>query len=144
LVQRVTGAHVSVEEVEVARIGPGLVVLLGVARDDSHAVAAALADATASLRVFAGADGGPERSVVETGGEILVVSQFTLMADTRRGNRPSWSAAAPPAAAKPLVDNYVTALRRHLPRVVTGRFGAHMQVTLTNDGPMTVMMERTE
>ena len=141
LLQRVTEAAVSVDGDEIGRIGPGLVALIGVGRDDTHADARTLAAKTAALRVFDGSEGGAERSIVDIGGEVLVVSQFTLMGDTRRGNRPSWSAAAPPQVAEPLVHAYVDALRRLVPNVAEGRFGAHMHVTLTNDGAVTVMLD---
>jgi D-tyrosyl-tRNA(Tyr) deacylase len=142
LLQRVTEASVRIDGEEIARIGPGLLAMVGVGRDDTVAHARALAATTAALRVFAGQDGGPERSVTDTGGAVLVVSQFTLMADTRKGHRPSWSGAAPPHVAQPLVGAYVDALHAHVRNVVTGRFGADMQITLTNDGPVTVILER--
>lgn len=141
LLQRVAEAAVSVHGEEIARIGPGLVALIGVGRDDTAADAQALAVKTAALRLFDAVAGGAERSVVDVDGEVLVVSQFTLMGDTGRGNRPSWSAAAPPPIAEPLVQAYADALKRHVRRVATGRFGSHMQVSLTNDGPVTIMLE---
>jgi D-aminoacyl-tRNA deacylase len=140
LLQRVRHAHVSIDGATIAQIPHGLVALVGVAHDDTHTHADQLARKTSALRVFPGLDGGPERSVVDVGGAVLVVSQFTLMADTQRGNRPSWSGAAHPSVAELLVDAYAVALRRHVASVVCGRFGANMQVSLVNDGPMTLML----
>lgn len=140
LLQRVAGASVRVAGRRIARIGPGLVVLLGVRRGDREADAEALAARTADLRIFPDGAGRMNRSIRESGGEILAVSQFTLYADTRRGRRPGFSDAAPPAEAEPLYDGYVRALRRELggDRVRAGRFAAEMRVTLVNDGPVTV------
>lgn len=132
----------TVDGVEIARIGPGLVAFVGVGIDDREVDARALAAKTAALRIFGGAGRGKERSVVDVAGDVLVVSQFTLMGDARRGNRPSWSGAAPPDRAEPLVHTYAEALRESVPRVAVGRFGADMAVTLTNDGPVTILLER--
>ena len=136
VVQRVTEAWVGVEGEEVARIGAGLLVLVGVTHGDDEAAARVLARKVHELRVLAG-----ERSAVETGAPLLVVSQFTLYGDTRRGRRPSWSAAAPAALAEPLVDALVAELRSRGAPVATGRFGASMQVGLVNDGPVTLLLE---
>jgi D-tyrosyl-tRNA(Tyr) deacylase len=138
LVQRVSRASVTVEPdaEEVAAIGPGLLVLLGVHRDDGEEEADRLARKLGSLRVFEDEDGRRNRSVADVGGEVLCVSQFTLLGDTRRGNRPSFVDAAPPALAEPLYERVRRALGAS-----GGRFGAHMQVTLVNDGPVTLLVE---
>jgi D-tyrosyl-tRNA(Tyr) deacylase len=116
--------------------GEGLVVLVGVTHDDTDADARRLAAKVHELRVLEG-----ERSAADSGAALLVVSQFTLYADTSRGRRPSWSAAAPAAAAEPLVEEVVRELRRRGADVQTGRFGAHMEISLVNDGPMTVIVD---
>lgn len=137
VVQRVSAAAVSVAGVDVGRIeGPGLVVLLGVTHDDTAERAAKLADKIFGLRILDG-----ELSCADTGAPLLVVSQFTLYADTRKGRRPSWSAAAPRPISEPLVEDFVAALRYRGAHVETGLFGAMMQVTLTNDGPVTLVLE---
>jgi len=141
LVQRVTEARVRVGDEIVGEIGPGLCVLVGVTHDDDETVAAKLARKLWNLRVFPDADGVMGRSVAETDGELLVVSQFTLYADTHKGRRPSWSAAAPPEAAEPLCGALVAELRRLGATVATGRFGADMRVALENDGPVTLLLE---
>ena len=135
VVQRVQRAEVTVDGQVVGAIRePGLLVLLGVTHGDTEAVADRLADKTWQLRVLDG-----ERSCADAGAPLLVVSQFTLYADTRKGRRPSWSAAAPGPVSEPLVEAYVAALRRRGAHVETGRFGAHMEVTLVNDGPVTLV-----
>jgi D-tyrosyl-tRNA(Tyr) deacylase len=134
LVQRVSRAAVRVDDEIVAEIGPGLLVLLGVAHDDDEAAADRLAEKVRALRVFADADGHINEALGER--QILCVSQFTLYADTRRGNRPSFAAAAPSQLAEPLYERFCAragALR--------GVFGAHMEVELVNDGPVTLMLE---
>lgn len=141
LVQRVTTAAVTVDGAEVARLSPadgghGLVVLVGVGHDDDTARAATLARKVWTLRIL-----DEERSASDVAAPILVVSQFTLMADTRRSRRPSWSAAAPRTVAEPLVDEFAEALRALGAEVQTGVFGAHMQVSLVNDGPVTLLVE---
>jgi D-aminoacyl-tRNA deacylase len=137
VVQRVTRARVTVAGEVVGRIDrPGLVVLVGVTSDDTSAVASALARKVADLRILRG-----ERSALDEGGPVLVVSQFTLYADTRKGRRPSWSAAAPGPVAEPLVDAFASALRDLGLEVATGRFGADMAVELVNDGPVTLLLE---
>jgi D-tyrosyl-tRNA(Tyr) deacylase len=141
LVQRVTSASVSVAGAVVGAIGDGLLVLLGVTHADDAAVAAKLADKVWQLRVFDDDAGVMNRSAAELGHALLVVSQFTLYGDTRRGRRPSWSAAAPPEVAEPLVDAFVGALRSLGARVETGVFRAEMEVALVNDGPVTVLVE---
>lgn len=140
LVQRVSEARVLVDGEVVGEIGPGLCVLVGVTHGDDEARAAAVARKLWNLRIFDD-DGVMGRSAAEIGGEVLVVSQFTLYGDTRKGRRPSWSAAAPPAVAEPLCDVVVAELRRLGATVATGRFGAHMRVALENDGPVTLLVE---
>jgi D-tyrosyl-tRNA(Tyr) deacylase len=140
VLQRVTEASVSVDERCVAAIGPGLVALVGVATGDRREVSDRLARKTAHLRVF-GDTPGAERSVLDVGGEVLVVSQFTLLADTRRGNRPSWSGAAPADEAAGLVAAYADALAAEGVPVATGRFGSRMTVRIANDGPLTILLD---
>ena len=142
LLQRVTRASVSVNGAEIAKIGVGLVVFLGVEKNDNVDHATWLAQKTASLRVFPNDQQQMDRSIVDTGGAVLVVSQFTLAADVRKGNRPSFSSAADPLAAEPLVDHFVESLRQRVERVETGSFGADMQVSLVNDGPVTLLLHR--
>ena len=125
----------------VGRIGPGLCVLVGVTHTDTTAEAAKLADKAWNLRVMADEAGVMNRSVAEAGGEVLVVSQFTLYGDTAKGRRPSWLAAAPPEHAEPLVDAVVAALRDRGATVATGRFRTDMAVELVNDGPCTIWLE---
>jgi D-aminoacyl-tRNA deacylase len=141
LVQRVTSARVRVDGDVVAEIGPGLCVLVGVTHDDDETTAEKLAAKVWNLRVFADADGQMNLPVGSVGGQILVVSQFTLYGDTRRGRRPSWVAAAPPDVAEPLVTAFAEALRRLGASVATGRFRADMAVELVNDGPVTLLLE---
>ncbi len=136
VVQRVTVASVTVGGDVVGRIGPGLCVLVGVTHSDGPGEAERLAAKIHELRVLAG-----ERSALEVGAPLLVVSQFTLYGDTRKGRRPSWTAAAPRAHAEPLVEHVVATLRRRGAHVETGVFGADMQVALVNDGPVTVLVE---
>lgn len=142
VVQRVTSAVVTVGGEEVGRIGPGLCVLVGVTHDDDEAVADKVADKLWHLRVFDDDAGVMNRSVADVRGEVLVVSQFTLYGDTSAGRRPSWIAAARPERAEPLVDRVVARLRQLGATVATGRFRAEMQVTLTNDGPVTLILDR--
>jgi D-tyrosyl-tRNA(Tyr) deacylase len=136
VVARVTRAAVRVDGATVGEIGTGLLVLLGVHRDDGPAAAPLMARKLHELRILDG-----ERSCAETGAPLLVVSQFTLYGDTRKGRRPSWSAAAPPDRARPLVDAVVDALRERGATVATGLFGAPMAVESVNDGPFTVLVE---
>ncbi|HEX7254925.1 MAG TPA: D-aminoacyl-tRNA deacylase [Gaiellaceae bacterium] len=140
VVQRVAEARVLVDGEGVAEIGAGLCVLLGVAREDDEGEAVRLADKVAKLRVFENEDGRFDRSVVDAGGAALVVSQFTLIADTAKGNRPSFSGAAPPEQAEPLYESFCAALRGLGVDVATGRFGARMAVELVNDGPVTIVL----
>lgn len=139
--QRVRWATVAVGDQVVGRIGPGLCVLLGITHDDSPAAARRMAEKVRNLRVFDDESGVMNRSVVDAGGEVLVVSQFTLYGDTARGRRPSWSAAAPPDKAEPLVEAVVEELRRLGVPVATGRFRAEMVVELANDGPVTLLLD---
>jgi D-tyrosyl-tRNA(Tyr) deacylase len=132
---------VSVDGRVVGRCGHGLLVLLGVERDDGAHAAARLASKIARLRVFENDEGRFDRSLVDVGGGALVVSQFTLIADTAKGNRPSFAHAATPEVAEPLVDAFVAALRADGVRVETGRFGARMAVNLVNDGPVTIVLD---
>jgi D-tyrosyl-tRNA(Tyr) deacylase len=141
LLQRVKSAHVEIGDERVGEIGDGLLALVGIAEGDSEADAELLARKTLSARLFAEGDRPFHLSVVERGGSILVVSQFTLYGDLRRGNRPSWSTSAPPEAAEPLVTTYAAALREGGAVVEQGRFGANMQVSLVNDGPVTLMLD---
>ena len=135
--QRVSRASVTVDGEVVGRIdSPGLLVLLGVTHDDTDRDAGRLADKIWSLRILEG-----ERSCSDQNAPLLVVSQFTLYADTRKGRRPSWNAAAPRPVSEPLVDSFVTALRSRGATVATGHFGSHMEVDLTNDGPVTLILD---
>lgn len=138
--QRVTSARVTVGGSEVGAIGPGLCVLLGVTHADDLDRAERMAAKLWHLRIFDDDAGLMNRSVGDAGGEILVVSQFTLYGDTTRGRRPSWVAAAPPEQAEPLVEAVVAELRALGATVATGRFGADMQVALVNDGPVTLIV----
>ncbi len=139
--QRVTEARVRVGDEVVGEIGPGLCVLLGVTHTDDDAVARKVADKLWNLRILDDADGVMNRSVADAGGALLVVSQFTLYGDARKGRRPSWTAAAAPEQAEPLVEAVVAALRGLGAPVETGRFRADMQVELVNDGPVTLLVE---
>ncbi len=142
LVQRVAEASVTVGEETVGRIGRGLLVLVGVAHDDTAADAAYLAQKVTALRIFDDAQGVMNLDVRQVGGELLVVSQFTLLASTRRGNRPSYVAAAPEAVSRPLYEAFVHETERLTGRrTATGRFGADMQVALVNDGPVTIWID---
>jgi D-tyrosyl-tRNA(Tyr) deacylase len=137
VVQRVTAASVTVDGVVVGAIDrPGLVVLVGVTHDDGAEHVERLSRKVAELRILR-----EERSAVDVGAPVLVISQFTLYADTRKGRRPTWNAAAPGHVAEPLVDAFAQALRGRGLEVATGRFGADMAVTLTNDGPVTLLLE---
>lgn len=141
VVQRVQRASVKVGARTVGEIGPGLLSLVGVTHDDDDTRARRLAGKIAHLRVFADAAGAMNRSVVDVGGGVLVVSQFTLYADTSRGRRPSWVAAARPEYAEPLVGMLVAELRGLGLEVATGTFGADMQIEVVNDGPVTLLLD---
>jgi D-tyrosyl-tRNA(Tyr) deacylase len=141
VVQRVTRARVTVADEIVGEIERGLVVLLGVAHDDTKADADYLAPKIVSLRIFDDSEGKMNVSLKDTDGGLLVVSQFTLYGDVRRGLRPSWSDAAPPEIAEPLYEYFVESSRRLVTRVATGSFRKMMQVELVNDGPLTIMLD---
>jgi D-tyrosyl-tRNA(Tyr) deacylase len=141
VIQRVTTARVTADDRVLGAIGQGLLVLLGIAADDTEADARWLLDKLLDLRIFENAVGKFDQSVRDVNGELLVVSQFTLYADTRKGRRPSFSAAARPEHAVPLYEGFVAAARARAVRVATGEFGAHMQVELVNDGPVTVTLD---
>ncbi|HJQ34678.1 MAG TPA: D-aminoacyl-tRNA deacylase [Pyrinomonadaceae bacterium] len=141
VLQRVTRASVRVEGETVGEIGPGLLVLLGIARDDAEGDERYLLEKVLGLRVFDDAEGRMNLSVVETGGALLVVSQFTLYGDVRRGRRPSWVEAAPPELAEPLYESFVEGARRAGVRVETGSFRRMMEVELVNDGPVTILLD---
>ncbi len=141
VVQRVTRAKVTIKSDTIGEIGNGLAVLLGVARDDSEADAEYLAAKIASLRIFDDEEGTMNLSVKDTGGALLVVSQFTLYGDVRRGLRPSWIAAAAPEFAKPLYEYFLKRAREIVTRVEAGSFGGDMQVELVNDGPVTILLD---
>jgi D-tyrosyl-tRNA(Tyr) deacylase len=141
LIQRVKSCHVHLEGDEIARIGPGMLVLLGVARSDGERDADFLADKIAHLRIFDDEAGKMNCSLLESGGEILVVSQFTLLANCRKGRRPSFADAAPPQDAFRLYEYFVGQLRSKDVAVATGQFQARMAIALVNDGPVTLMVE---
>ena len=141
LVQRVTNASVTVGNKTVGEIGEGLVVFLGIARDDSQEDARYLADKVVNLRIFSNEAGRFSLSALETGREILVVSQFTLLADTRKGRRPGFSEAASPDKAEELYEFFVKQVRSFGPKVETGIFQEHMLVNIHNDGPVTLLLE---
>jgi len=142
VVQRVRYARVSVAGQTVGEIGPGLLVLAGIEADDGDVDLAWMSNKLVRLRIFSDAEGVMNRSVQELGGEILAVSQFTLYASTRKGNRPSWGRAAPGSVSQPLFDRFVDTLAAALGKPVpTGVFGADMQITLENDGPVTLIID---
>ena len=144
LIQRVTEASVSVDGAEVGRIGPGLVVLLGVADGDADVDAQYLADKVANLRIFADEQGRFNLSALDVGAELLVVSQFTLYADTRRGRRPDFTRAAGPDEANRLYELACEMFREKGLTVATGRFQAYMHVSLVNDGPVTILVDSAD
>jgi len=141
VIQRVARAAVEVSEVEVGAIARGLLVLVGIDSSDTAADVTAAAGKVAGLRVFADEAGHMNLSVIDVDGSVLVVSQFTLLGDTRKGRRPSFTRAAPPEIAEPLIDQFVELLRAQDLTVETGEFGAMMQVSLINDGPVTILLE---
>jgi D-tyrosyl-tRNA(Tyr) deacylase len=144
LLQRVTKASVSVGGEVVGSIGPGLVVFVGVANGDSERDVQYLAEKTTGLRIFDDGQGRLNLSVQDIGGELLLVSQFTLLADTRKGRRPSFTDAAPPAQAEALFNQFVEQVRATGLKVATGRFQQYMQVEIHNDGPVTIMLDSRE
>lgn len=141
IIQRVTQASVEVEDQIVGSIGAGLLVLLGVGHGDGPAEADLLAKKTAQLRIFPDDEGRFDRSLIDIGGAVLVISQFTLYADTRKGRRPSFTDAATPDLAAPLVARYAAAVRAMGVQVESGIFGSHMRVSLINDGPVTISLD---
>jgi len=147
VVQRIKEASVSIGEKKIAEVGSGLLVLLGVAESDTEEQVQKLAQKIATLRIFPDEDASPERSrrmnlsVRDVGGEVLVISQFTLLADTSRGHRPSFIKAAEPGKAEKLYELFVEGLRKADIPVKTGKFGEYMQVSLVNDGPVTIILE---
>ena len=141
LIQRVTGASVSIAGEEVGRIGQGLVVLVGVANGDTEKDIDYLVQKTANLRIFSDEAGRFNLSALDIGGELLLVSQFTLLADTRKGRRPGFSQAAPPDEADKLFDEFVRQASATGLKVATGRFQEYMQVEIHNDGPVTIMLD---
>jgi D-tyrosyl-tRNA(Tyr) deacylase len=144
VVQRVSHAAVEIDGQTVGRIGSGMLVLLGVAKGDGPPEVDYLVEKLSTLRIFSDHEGKMNRSVADVGGALLVVSQFTLLGDTRQGRRPGFDAAAPPELARLLYDQLVQALRAKGLPVETGRFGAHMRVALENDGPVTFIVESPE
>ena len=141
VIQRVTRASVEVDGDVIGRIDAGLLVLLGVAKEDSEADAEYMADKLIGLRVFSDTEGKMNRSIVDIGGKLLIVSQFTLLGDTTKGRRPGFDRAAPTAQALTLYERVVGIVRDRGIRVETGRFGAHMHVSLENDGPVTFLLD---
>lgn len=141
LLQRVSQARVTVDGSVVGEIGPGLLILLGVAKPDTASNAEFLVDKILNLRIFPDAAGKMNLSLLDTAGELLVVSQFTLYGDCRKGRRPGFDAAAPAEQARTLYESFVALARRSSLRVETGVFQAHMEVALVNDGPVTLMLE---
>ncbi len=144
LIQRVSHASVTVEGNVVGEIGQGLLVLLGIGQDDSEAQVKTLVDKIVYLRIFGDEEGKMNRSLLDIGGAVLIVSQFTLYADMRRGRRPSFTNAAPPSIAEPLVERFKAAIAAYGLTVADGIFGAMMQVELCNDGPVTIWMDSEE
>ena len=142
LIQRVSHASVTVNHQTFSSIGKGLVILLGIGHGDGEGQAQFLAEKVANLRIFEDEQGKTNLSVLDVKGEAIVVSQFTLYADTRKGRRPSFIDAAIPEVASPLVDRFVELLRRHGVPPQTGQFGANMQVEIHNDGPVTIWLEK--
>jgi D-tyrosyl-tRNA(Tyr) deacylase len=141
VLQRVTRATVKVEDEVVGEIGGGLVVLLGITQDDTERDVKYLVEKIVHLRIFDDAEGKMNLSLVETNGALLVVSQFTLYGDVRRGRRPSWIEAAGPEIAEPLYESFVMQARRYIEEVATGSFRRMMQVELINDGPVTILLD---
>ena len=144
LLQRVSRASVTVDEQVVGQIGQGLLVLLGVGQDDSEVQVKTLADKIVHLRIFGDEEGKMNRSLLDIGGEVLVVSQFTLYADTRRGRRPGFTDAAPPVVAESLFEHFKDALASYGLTVASGIFGAYMTIEIWNEGPVTIWLDSEE
>ena len=144
LLQRVSRASVTVNEQVVGQIGQGLLVLLGVGQDDSEIQVKTLADKIVHLRIFGDEEGKMNRSLLDIGGEVLVVSQFTLYADTRRGRRPGFTDAAPPVVAESLFERFKDALAGYGLTVASGIFGAYMTIEIWNEGPVTIWLDSKE
>ncbi len=142
VLQRVRSGRVLVNNLPIAEVGPGMVLLVGVGPGDTEDQARYLAEKIANLRIFEDEQGKMNRSILETGGAALVVSQFTLYADTRKGRRPAFTEAAPPEVASPLVSRFAALLRSQGVPVKEGVFGANMLVEIHNDGPVTILLER--
>ena len=141
VIQRVTSAQVTVDNEVIGQIGQGYLVLLGVAQGDDKATAERIAKKLLGLRIFADENGKTNLSIKDVNGELLIVSQFTLCADTRHGNRPSFVTAAPPALANELYEYFIELCRQQVPKVEHGSFGAEMKVELVNHGPFTIILE---
>jgi D-tyrosyl-tRNA(Tyr) deacylase len=141
LIQRVSTASVTIDGAVVGEIGAGLLVLLGIDREDTAEQAQRMLDKLLAYRIFSDADGKMNLSVTDTGGGLLLVSQFTLSADTRKGLRPSFTSAMHPSLAEPFYDSFLSNLRDRHPDVAAGQFGADMQVASVNDGPVTFLLE---
>jgi D-tyrosyl-tRNA(Tyr) deacylase len=142
VIQRVSQGSVIVGDRTVAKIGPGVVILLGIGPQDGEEQSRYLVEKIANLRIFEDDSGKMNSSLLDIGGEAIVVSQFTLYADTRKGRRPSFTGAAPPDIASPLVNHFVELLNQQGVPTQTGEFGAHMSVNISNDGPVTIWIER--
>jgi D-tyrosyl-tRNA(Tyr) deacylase len=141
VIQRVRSGSVSIDDKKVAEIGPGLVILLGIGPEDDEKKAVAMARKIAMMRIFGDDEGKINLSLLDVGGDALVVSQFTLYADTHKGHRPSFIKAAPPELAKPLVEYFASRMADMGVPTKTGEFGAHMLVSIDNDGPVTILLE---
>ena len=141
VIQRVSDAHVDIDGRTVGACGRGYMILLGVAQGDTQEDAELLASKIVKLRVFEDEAGKMNRSLIDVGGEVLIISQFTLLADYRKGNRPDFFGAAAPDTAKALYESFIALLREQIAHVACGEFGADMQVSLCNDGPVTIVME---